>query len=80
MSNTASEATTGEIEESYHLICEEYKEKPRRHTQFWKYLKKLNDIDFVTMQIRASSQGRTQLIRLDKIPSELLQEKVMELI
>jgi cell division control protein 6 len=80
MSNTASEATTGEIEERYHLICEEYEEKPRGHTQFWKYLKKLNDLDFVTMQLRASSQGRTQLIRLDKIPSELLQEKVMELI
>jgi cell division control protein 6 len=80
MSNTASKATTGEIEESYYLVCEEYSEKPRGHTQFWKYLKKLDVLDFVTMQIHASSQGRTQLIRLDKIPSELLQEKVMKLL
>jgi cell division control protein 6 len=80
ISNTVPEATTGDIEESYHLVCEEYSEKTRGHTQFWKYLKKLNDLDFVTMQIHASSQGRTQLIRLDKIPAELLQEKVVELL
>jgi len=80
MSTTAPEGTTGEIEENYHLICEEYQEKPRGHTQFWKYLKKLNDLDFVSMEMYASSQGRTQLIRLDKIPSNILQEKVMELL
>ena len=80
ISNTASEATTGEIEESYHLVCEEHGEKVRGHTQFWKYLKKLDDLDFVSMEMHASSQGRTQLIRLDKIPAETLQEKVMELL
>jgi cell division control protein 6 len=80
MSNTASEATTGEVEESYRLVCEEYGEKVRGHTQFWKYLKKLDDLDFVSMEMHASSQGRTQLIRLDKIPAEMLQEKVMELL
>ena len=80
MSSTAPEATTGEVEESYRLVCEEYGEKIRGHTQFWKYLKKLDDIDFVSMKMHASSQGRTQLIRLDKIPAETLQEKVMELL
>jgi cell division control protein 6 len=80
MSNTASEATTGEIEKNYYLVCEEYSEKSRGHTQFWKYLKKLDDLDFVSMEIHASSQGRTQLIRLDKIPAETLQGKVMELL
>ena len=80
MSNTASEATTGEIEENYHLICEEYGEKKRGHTQFWKYLKKLNDLDFVAMEMHSSSQGRTQLIRLDKIPAKKLEEKVVELL
>ncbi len=80
MSNTASEATTGEIEKSYHLVCEEYEEKKRGHTQFWKYLKKLNDLDFVAMEMHSSSQGRTQLIRLDKIPAEKLEEKVVELL
>ncbi|MFH1179122.1 MAG: AAA family ATPase [Candidatus Bathyarchaeota archaeon] len=80
MSSTAPEATTGEIEESYRLACEEYGEKARGHTQFWKYLKKLDDLDFVSMEIHVSSQGRAQLIRLDKIPAKLLQEKVMELL
>lgn len=77
MSNTSSEATTGEIEESYHLVCEEYGEKKRGHTQFWKYLKKLNDLDFVTMEMHSSSQGRTQLIRLDKIPAKTLEKNVV---
>ena len=80
VSNTASEATTGEIEKSYHLVCEEYGEKTRGHTQFWKYLKKLDDLDFVSMEMHSSSQGRTQLIRLDKIPAKTLQEKVEELL
>lgn len=80
MSNTASEATTGEIEESYHLVCEEYGEKKRGHTQFWKYLKKLNDLDFVTMEMHSSSQGRTQLIRLDKIPAKTLEKNVVGLL
>ena len=80
ISSTAPEATTGEIEENYHLVCEEYGEKVRGHTQFWKYLKKLDDLDFVSMEMHASSQGRTQLIRLDKIPAETLQEKVIELL
>ncbi len=80
MSNTASEATTGEIEESYHLVCEEYGEKKRGHTQFWKYLKKLNDLDFVAMEMHSSSQGRTQLIRLDKIPAKTLEKNVVDLL
>lgn len=80
MSSTASEATTGEIEESYHLVCEEYGEKKRGHTQFWKYLKKLNDLDFVTIEMHSSSQGRTQLIRLDKIPAETLEKNVVALL
>ena len=79
-SSTSPEATTGEIEESYHIVCEEYGEKKRGHTQFWKYLKKLNDLDFVAMEMHSSSQGRTQLIRLDKIPAETLEAKVVELI
>ena len=78
LSNTAPEATTGEVEECYHLVCEEYGENPRGHTQFWKYLKKLDDLDFVSMEMHASSQGRTQLIRLDKIPAETLQTNVEE--
>ncbi len=80
MSNTSIDATTGEIEKSYHLICEEYEEKKRGHTQFWKYLKKLNDLDFVTMEIHSSSMGRTQSIRLDKIPAEKLAETMEELL
>ncbi|MCW4014250.1 MAG: AAA family ATPase [Candidatus Bathyarchaeota archaeon] len=80
LSSTAPEATTGEIEESYHLVCEEYYEKPRGHTQFWKYLKKLDNLDFVSIQMHASSQGRTQHISLDKIPAKTLQEKVEELL
>ncbi|MBT7914196.1 hypothetical protein HN588_09830, partial [Candidatus Bathyarchaeota archaeon] len=65
---------------SYHLVCEEYGEKKRGHTQFWKYLKKLNDLDFVAMEMHSSSQGRTQLIRLDKIPAKTLEQNVVALL
>lgn len=80
MANKVTQGTTGEIESSYHLVCEEYNEKPRGHTQYWKYLKTLNSLDFVTIKLQASSRGRTQLISLEKIPSTLLSKEVKAII
>ncbi|MCW4050603.1 MAG: AAA family ATPase [Candidatus Bathyarchaeota archaeon] len=79
-SSTVTQATTGEIENSYHLVCEERGEKPRGHTQYWKYLKNLSSLDFVKIKLQASSQGRTQLISLEKVPAEELENAVVEIL
>ncbi|MBD3206793.1 AAA family ATPase [Candidatus Bathyarchaeota archaeon] len=76
ISHEATEAMTGEIEDLYHLICEEYKETPRGHTQFWKYLKTLKGLDFVNMKLQTSGEGRTQLISLEKVPAGDLEREV----
>ncbi len=69
-------ASTGEIEQMYRIICEEHKEEPRAHTQFWKYLNNLKNIDAVQIKLDASSQGRTQLISLTKITANDLEKEV----
>ena len=73
-------ATTGEVELSYQVVCEEYGEKPRGHTQFWKYLNTLSSLDAVTTKLYASKKGRTQLVSLDKIPSEELEREVTRIL
>jgi cell division control protein 6 len=75
-SNEATAATTGEVEDLYHLICEEYQEAARGHTQFWKYLKTLKGLDFVNMKLQTSGEGRTQLISLEKVPAGSLAKEV----
>ena len=62
------------------MVCEEYGEKPRGHTQFWKYLNTLSSLDAVTTKLHASEKGRTQLVSLDKIPSEELEREVTRIL
>ena len=72
---------TGDAEKTYAVTCEEYGEKPRSHTMFWNYLKKIESAGFVT--IKASGKGHlgtTQLISLPDIPAEIVSNKVEELL
>ncbi len=73
-------ATTGEVELSYQVVCEEYEEEPRGHTQFWKYLGQLSGLDAVSSVLYASEKGRTQLISLSKIPAEELEREVTRIL
>ena len=73
-------ATTGEVELSYQVVCEEYGEEPRGHTQFWKYLGQLSGLDAVSSVLHASEKGRTQLISLSKIPAEELEREVTRIL
>lgn len=78
--NPVTNATTGEIEFSYKIVCEEQGENPRGHTQFWKYLNRLKNIDAVNIRLKASSEGRTHLISLTKIPAKDLEREVVRII
>ncbi|MFB0558134.1 MAG: Cdc6/Cdc18 family protein [Candidatus Bathyarchaeia archaeon] len=73
-------ATTGEVELSYQVVCEEYGEKPRGHTQFWKYLNRLSWLEAVSAKLDASERGRTQLISLSKVPAEDLEREVTRIL
>ena len=71
-------ASTGEVEEAYRLVCEEFGEKPRGHTQLWKYLRRLRGLEVVSISVEAT-RGRTHRIAL-RVPARALEGEVMRLI
>ena len=77
----AAYATTGEVEKAYAVVCEEHGETPRGHTQFWKYLKQLQDAGFLYAKLSGKGQaGTTQWLSIPDIPTKVLQTKVMEIL
>ncbi|UCE39446.1 MAG: AAA family ATPase [Thermoplasmata archaeon] len=73
--------TTGDVEKMYAVICEEHEEKKLGHTQFWKYIRGLDDIGII--QAKKSSKGlvgTTTLISLPDIPAKVLEEKLMDML
>jgi cell division control protein 6 len=69
----------GEAEESYTIVCEEWGEKARGHTQIWKYLKELYALGVINTEISgAGIRGKTTLISLPKIPASDLERVLTE--
>ncbi|TLZ57704.1 MAG: AAA family ATPase [Methanobacteriota archaeon] len=69
--------TMGEAEEAYTLVCEEYGEKPRAHTQFWKYVKELDALGLVDTKLSGKGEvGKTTLISLPEIPAKVLADNL----
>jgi len=74
-------ATTGAVEESYGLACEEFGETPRAHTQFWKYLNQLRDAGILLSRMSGKGQtGTTQFLSLPDAPAPVVEQKVLELL
>jgi cell division control protein 6 len=71
-------ALTGDVEKTYHLVCEEFGEEPRRHTQFWEYLQRISGLGLVDLQLSGPGQrGKSLRISIQEAPVEWL-EKEME--
>jgi len=57
--------TMGEVERMYSIVCEEFGEDSRRHTQVWKYVQSLSSLGLITTKISGSGiRGKTTLIGL----------------
>jgi len=70
-----SEMTSGDAEQLYQVVCEEYNQSPKGHTTLWKYLKDLELKDLLTSKYGAVPQGRgrTQILSMPNIlPSDLI--------
>jgi len=75
----AAYVTTGALEERYALVCEEYEQLPRSHTQVWSYVQDLVGLGILTARNSGAGQrGNTTLIGLPDIPAVVL-EKELEL-
>ena len=72
---------TGDAENTYNVLCEEYNEKPRAHTMFWSYLKDIQNAGFITIKLSGKGHlGTTQLISLPDIPAEIVGDKIKNLL
>jgi cell division control protein 6 len=74
---TRAYLTMGEAEEAYRVVCEEYGEKPRRHTQLWKYVNNLSSADVVESKVSSDGlRGKTTLIGLPYASAEELEREL----
>jgi len=73
----AAHISIGEAEEAYAIVCEEYGEKRRKHTQLWKYAKQLSALDIIKTQPSSLGyRGKTTLISLPRIPASELEREL----
>jgi len=71
----------GDAEEAYALVCEEYGEKRRGHTQIWKYVKALSDSGIIeTLVSGVGQRGKTTLISLPRVPASDLEQELVKLL
>lgn len=71
--------STNDAISSYRLVCEEYEEEPRRHTQIWSYLKELSKQDVISTKISGEGmRGKTTLISIPDISVENIELFLMK--
>jgi len=67
----------GEAEDAYAVVCEEYGEKKRGHTQLWKYVRDLSVSGIIEAKAsEAGRRGKTTLISLPRVPASDLEEEL----
>ena len=71
----------GDAEEAYALVCEEYGEKRRGHTQLWKYAQALSAAGIIETVVSGVGQrGKTTLIGLPRVPASDLEQELVKLL
>ena len=67
----------GEAEQAYTIVCEEYDEKKRGHTQLWKYVKQFSVLGIVRAELSTIGQrGKTTCISLPSVSAEDLEQEL----
>ena len=71
----------GVVEKEYHVVCEEWNERPRKHTQVWEYVRNLKHLGIITARVSGPGyRGRTTLIGLHDVPTDVLERTITELL
>jgi cell division control protein 6 len=69
----------GEAEDAYAVVCEEYRQEKRGHTQLWKYMHELSMLDIIKTESSGTGQrGKTTLISLPKISAAELETELQK--
>jgi cell division control protein 6 len=70
-------ANMGTVEREYKAVCEEYDDKPRKHTQIWKYARGLGAIGVIAASKSGEGvRGKTTLLGLQSIPASTMREQL----
>jgi cell division control protein 6 len=70
-------ANIGAVEREYKAVCEEYDDKPRKHTQIWKYTRALGAIGVIAAsKSSAGMRGKTTLLGLQNIPAATMRQQL----
>jgi len=73
--------TMGDAEDAYAVVCEEYDERKRGHTQLWEYVKALSASDIIKTDISSLGQrGKTTLIGLPRVPASDLEQELSKML
>jgi Cdc6-like AAA superfamily ATPase len=71
----------GDAENAYALICEEYSEKSRGHTQIWKYVQSLSATGIIETTVSGVGQrGKTTFIGLSRVPASDLEQELVKIL
>ncbi len=69
--------TTGEVKEAYRRECENHGVEPRKHTQFWHYVKDLDRVGAVDADLSGKGErGTTTLLSLPDVPAAFLEQQL----
>ena len=81
MQNDSAYVSMGDAEEAYALVCEEYDEKSRGHTQLWKYVNSLSTTGIIeTMVSGVGQRGKTTMIGLSRVPASDLEQEIVKIL
>ena len=70
-------ANIGAVEREYKAVCEEYNDKPRKHTQIWKYTRSLGAIGVIAASKSGEGvRGKTTLLGLQNIPASTMRKQL----
>jgi cell division control protein 6 len=74
-------AMTGDVEKSYQVVCEEYGQEPRQHTQLWEYLKRMDGLGLIDLRPSGPGQrGQSFRISVQEAPVEWLEKEMEKLL
>jgi cell division control protein 6 len=69
------------VEKTYAVVCEEYGQSPRKHTQFWTYVQDMEKMNLLDTVVKSEEEGgRVTYISLPDIPPKELAKKLEALL
>ncbi len=81
MNSDEAYVLTGDLEESYNIVCEEYEEEARKHVQFLSYIDKLENLGIVDKEkSRGGHRGQSQRISISDAPPELMEKEIEKIL